>query len=154
MRQNLKDLKGQTQEFTHYLANSILTIFSLWQTTLNLYIQKQKLTFMLTRLLVGSVSTDLDWGYLTQVGMQGSSSVSSVLHLSSFWGSAWWWNGNKSTRPQEGTCDDSEALDQTDWDNLTPTHSTAKLSQTAKPMVRSTMESQSKQGRRQGRRGL
>lgn len=45
-------------------------------------LQKQTLTFMLTRLLVS-----LDWDWLGQAGLRASSSGSGVLHLSSISGS-------------------------------------------------------------------
>ena len=56
-------------------------------------LQKQTLTFTLTRLLVGCVSADLDWGWLGQARLQASNSGSDVSLLSSFWGSAWGHHG-------------------------------------------------------------
>lgn len=61
MWQNLPDLKELAQEFTHYSVNNILTFFffSYNKQSLNLSgLQKQMLTFTLTRLLVGCVSAD------------------------------------------------------------------------------------------------
>lgn len=109
-KQNLLDLEGQVQEFTHSSASNIWTNFSVVKNLRAL--QKQTLTFMLTRLVVR-----LDWGWLHQAGLRASSSGSGVLHLSSFSGSAWRRSGYlghaflmthyRHTKPQGDTCDDS-----------------------------------------------